>query len=134
MIAAHQRCSAPRLAALRHHDFRLLWAGNFISIMGTQMQLTAINWHIYQLLAGTTLTVELFGQTIPLNPEALGLGGLGLVRIIPIALFALVGGTLADITNRRTMLIWTNSIAALLALALTVASVTGATASGSSTC
>ena len=115
----------PRLAALRHHDFRLLWAGNFISIMGTQMQLTAINWHIYQLLAGTTLTVELFGQTIPLNPEALGLGGLGLVRIIPIALFALVGGTLADITNRRTMLIWTNSIAALLALALTVASVTG---------
>jgi MFS family permease len=115
----------PRLAALRHHDFRLLWAGNFVSIIGTQMQLVAINWHIYQLLAGSSLTVDLFGQSIDLNPEALGLGMLGLVRIIPIALFALVGGTLADITNRRTLLLWTNAIASVLALALAALSFSG---------
>lgn len=115
----------PRLAALRHHDFRLIWAGNFISIIGTQMQLTAINWHVYQLLAGSSLTVDIFGHAVSLNPEALGLGGLGLIRIIPIAFFALVGGTLADITNRRTMLIWTNAVAALLAGLLAVVSFAG---------
>lgn len=120
-----QSTQPPRFAALQHRDFRLLWAGNFISILGAQMQLTAINWHIYALLAGTSLTVDLLGQSISLNPEALGLGGLGLVRIIPIALFALVGGTLADIANRRTLLLWTNSSAALLALALAVAAFTG---------
>ncbi|HRW49732.1 MAG: MFS transporter [Caldilinea sp.] len=115
----------PRFVALQHRDFRLVWASNFFSIVGTQMQLVAINWHIYELLAGTSLSVEIFGRTVSLNPEALGLGGVGLMRVIPIALFALVGGTLADITNRRKLLIWTNSAAALLAFLLAAASFTG---------
>ncbi len=116
---------APRFVALQHRDFRLVWASNFVSIVGTQMQLVAINWNIYELLAGTTLTIDFFGRTVSLNPEALGLGGVGLMRVIPIALFALVGGTLADITNRRKLLIWTNSAAALLAMLLAIASFTG---------
>jgi len=62
---------------------------------------------------------------LDLSPEALGLGGVGLVRVIPIALFALVGGTVADITNRRTLLIWANSIAALLAVGLALANFSG---------
>ncbi len=53
------------------------------------------------------------------------MGGVGLVRVIPIALFALVGGTVADITNRRTLLIWANSIAALLAVGLALANFSG---------
>lgn len=118
--------SGARFAALRHRDFRLLWASNFVSIVGTQMQLVAINWHIYTLLAGATLSIPLFGFTIDLSPEALGLGGVGLVRVIPIALFALIGGTVADITNRRTLLIWSNSMAALLALGLAIANFSGA--------
>ena len=118
--------SGERFAALHHRDFRLLWASNFVSIIGTQMQLVAINWHIYTLLAGSTLTLTLFGQSLALSPEALGLGGVGLVRVIPIALFALIGGTVADIANRRTLLIWTNSLAALLALLLAAANFTGA--------
>lgn len=114
-----------RFVALQHQDFRLVWASNFVSIIGTQMQLVAINWHIYTLLADATLSISLFGYTFNLNPEALGLGGVGLVRVIPIALFALIGGTVADITNRRTLLIWANSIAALLALALAIANFSG---------
>lgn len=117
--------STPRFVALQHRDFRLVWTSNFVSIVGTQMQLVAINWHIYELLAGTSLTIDLFGRTVSLNPEALGLGGVGLMRVIPIALFALVGGTLADITNRRKLLIWTNSVAALLAFLLAAANFTG---------
>lgn len=107
--------SAPspgRFVALRHRDYRLIWAGNFVSIIGTQMQFVAINWHIYKLLEGAQLSIRLFGREIALNSEALGLGGVGLARILPILFFALVGGTLADIVNRRKLLIFTNSAAA----------------------
>lgn len=112
-----------RMVALQHHDFRLIWAGSFVSIVGTQMQFLAINWHIYQLLEGSSLSVTLFGRTLSISPEALGLGGVGLARIIPIAIFALVGGALADAVNRRKMLIWTNSAAALLAIILALLTV-----------
>jgi MFS family permease len=107
-----------RFVALQHRDFRLIWIGQFISIVGTQMQLVAINWHIFELLQGQVLTVSLFGQTLTLNPEALGLGGVGLARIVPIALFAVLGGALADVRNRRTLLLWTNGAAAIFAVVL----------------
>jgi MFS family permease len=106
------------MVALQHRDYRLVWGGQFISIIGTQMQMVAINWNIFQLLRGTSASITLFGNTIPVSPEALGLGGVGLARIIPIAIFALIGGNLADVRNRRTMLIWTNSAAALIAILL----------------
>jgi MFS family permease len=115
------RMSAPspgRFVALRHRDYRLIWAGNFVSIIGTQMQFVAINWHVYKLLEGTQLSIDLFGREIALNSEALGLGGVGLARIVPILFFALVGGTLADIVNRRKLLIFTNSAAAGFAVLL----------------
>lgn len=114
--------SATRFVALQHRDFRLVWFGQFASVIGTQMQLVAINWHIFQLLKGTTLTINVLGQTLSLSPEALGLGGVGLARIIPIALFALLGGALADVRNRRTLLLWTNAAAALFALVLAAVS------------
>lgn len=109
------RMSAPspgRFVALRHRDYRLIWAGNFVSIIGSQMQFVAINWHIYKLLQGTQLTIDLFGREFAFNSEALGLGGVGLARIVPILFFALVGGTLADIVDRRKLLLLTNSAAA----------------------
>ncbi len=107
-----------RLAALQYHDFRLMWGGNFVSVVGSQMQMVAINWHVYRLLAGTSITIDLFGREIALGAEALGLGGVGLARVIPIMVFAIIGGTLADVTNRRKLLIITNGIAALLAAVL----------------
>lgn len=117
--------TASRFAALRHRDYRLVWSGQFVSIVGTQMQFVAINWHIYRLLQDTALTVHVLGRPIVLSGEALGLGGVGLVRIVPIALFALVGGTLADVLDRRQLLVRTNALAALLAALLALASLTG---------
>ena len=114
--------SPGRFAALRHRDYRLVWSGNFVSVIGTQMQFVAINWHVYKLLEGTSLTLNLFGREISLNGEALGLGGVGLARIIPIFFFALVGGTMADVVNRRKLLIITNSAAAAFAAVLAAVS------------
>jgi MFS family permease len=114
--------SKQRFVALQHRDFRLIWMGTLVSVIGTQMQMVAINWHIFQLLQGTTVSLDLFGVQLSLNPEALGLGGVGLARIIPIALFAILGGALADVRNRRTLLLWTNGAAALFALILALLS------------
>ncbi len=89
------------------------------------MQLIAVNWHIFELLRGQTLTLSLFGRSIDLGAEALGLGTLGLVRVIPIVLFALLGGMLADTRNRRTLLLYAEVAAALMAGALAVLTLLG---------
>ena len=110
--------SIPRLAALRYRDFRLLWFGRLLSTTGSQMQLIAVNWHIFDLLRGQTYTISLLGQEVELGAEALGLGTVGLVRVIPIIIFALLGGILADTRDRRRLLIWVQSAAALFSAVL----------------
>jgi MFS family permease len=115
--------SATRFVALQSRDFRLLWYGQAISTVGSQMQLTAINWHIYNLLRGDTYTLSIFGHTLRLGAQALGLGTLGLVRIVPIVLFALLGGVVADVYDRRRLMIWTQTVMALLAGVLAVLTV-----------
>ncbi len=72
-----------------------------ISLAGSQMQVWALFWHI------RTLT-----------PEPIALGGVGLARILPIIVFSLVGGAVADVANRRRMLFITQSLMALVAGAL----------------
>ena len=114
-----------RLPALHSRDYRLMWFGLFVSTVGSQMQFTAVNWHIYELLRGQTYTINLFGRVIDLAAEALGLGTLGLVRVIPIILFALAGGLLADTRNRRTLLIYTQILSLFFAGALAFLTFTG---------
>jgi MFS family permease len=111
--------------ALHYRDYRIFWLGLFVSVVGSQMQLIAVNWHIFELLRGQTFTIELFGRTLDLGAEALGLGTLGLVRVIPIVLFALLGGMLADTRNRRTLLIYAELAATIMAGALAFLTLTG---------
>jgi MFS family permease len=89
--------------SLKHRRFFYLWLGQLLSIAGTQMQIAALLWHI------RTLTGE---------PQPLALGGVGLARILPIIIFSLVGGMIADSFDRRKIMFITQSAAALLALAL----------------
>ena len=65
------------------------------------MQLWALFWHISQL-----------------NKNPIALGGIGLARIIPVIVFSLIGGALADSADRRKVMFVTQSVAALLALIL----------------
>jgi hypothetical protein len=111
--------SAPRLPALRYYpDFRLLWIAEILAGIGSEMQLIAVNWHVFALLRGQVFTVNLLGQSVDLSAEALGLGSLGLVRIIPIVILALLGGILADTQDRRKVLIGTQIASGLLAAIL----------------
>lgn len=94
--------------ALYHRNFRLLWLGLMVSMAGSQMQTWALLWHI------RTLT-----------EQPLALGAVGLVRIIPIIIFSLIGGSIADAFNRRTVLFITQSAMAGTALALALLTFTG---------
>lgn len=94
--------------SLRHRKFRLLWLGLMISVAGTQMQVWSLFWHI---------------RTLTDQPIALGI--VGLARILPIILFSLIGGSLADSLNRRTVMFFTQSAMALTALALAYLTSTG---------
>jgi hypothetical protein len=53
-----------RLVALTHRDFRLIWLGQLFSNVGSEMQLIAINWHIFTLLRGQTYALSLFGREL----------------------------------------------------------------------
>src|SRR5215471_18818259 len=80
------------LSALRYRDFRLFWAGNFLSNVGTWMQNVAQGWLVLQL-----------------TNSAFWLGLVGFASTIPILLFALIGGVIADHVNNRKLLIVTQS-------------------------
>lgn len=114
-----------RMVALRYRDFRFLWFGEMVSTAGMQMQLFAINWHVFELLRGQTFTVNLLGHAIDMGSEAFGLGLLGLTRVIPVLLFGLAGGLLADRFDRRRVMILMRALAALVASALTILTVAG---------
>jgi MFS family permease len=96
--------------ALHHRRFLLLWFGMTISMAGSQMQLSALHWHIRELTG---------------VPDPLALGGIGLARILPVIVFSLIGGAVADSRNRRTILFITQTALALIALALAVLTFTG---------
>jgi len=96
--------------ALKNRRYFFLWAGLLISIAGGQMQISALFWHI-RTLTGT--------------PNPLALGGIGLARILPIIVFSLVSGPIADAFNRRQILFITQSLLALIALALAILTFTG---------
>jgi MFS family permease len=103
-------------AALRHRDFRLLWAGLLVSFSGSFMQTTAILWHV-SLLA-------------PDNRKALALGMVGLVRIAPVIVFSLLSGVAADALDRRKLMLVTQTIMAALAALLALLTFEGRTTLG----
>lgn len=99
--------SAPRavvsqsLRALRHRDFRIYWTTQLVSLIGTWMQSVAQGWLMHRLTG---------------SPWMLGL--LGFAQFLPVLLFSLFAGVLVDRFDRRRLLLWTQSLAMLQAVAL----------------
>jgi Na+/melibiose symporter-like transporter len=76
------------LRALRHRDFRLLWTGQAVSLMGDGIYLVAIAWLVYD---------------ISNEPGALAL--VGFAWTLPQVLGLLVAGVLSDRFERRRLLV-----------------------------
>jgi MFS family permease len=87
--------------ALRHRNFRLFFAGQSISLIGTWMTRVATSWLVYRLTG-----------------SALLLGTVGFAGQIPTFLLAPFAGVCVDRLDRRKLLVWTQVLAALQSLAL----------------
>src|SRR6478735_4093902 len=77
------------VAALRHRDFRVVWSGMFASNIGTWMQ-----------------NVLLGAFAFRLTGDAAYVGLIFFAQLGPLLFLAPLGGTLADILDRRKLLIW----------------------------
>jgi len=94
--------------AFQYRDFRLMWIGACTSSIGTWMQIVAQGWLIYRLShSAFLLALDQF------------LGG------IPIFLFSLIGGVVADRTERRKILLGSQYVQMASATVLTVLVATG---------
>jgi MFS family permease len=89
------------LPALRSRNFRLFFVGQLISLIGTWMQQIAMIWLAYRLSDSTAV-----------------LGLVGFASQIPILLFSTVAGVWNDRLDRRRLLLWTQFLSMLQALAL----------------
>lgn len=95
--------------ALRHRDFRLLWGAEAVSTLGTQVQRVAVAWQVFELTG-----------------DPLQLGLLGLCRFVPILLFGIAGGVVADRRDRRRTLIASQAVLLVLSAALAGLTLAGA--------
>jgi MFS family permease len=93
---------------LQQRDFGLFWLSLLFSAVGSQISTVAVAWQVYEITN---------------SPFQLGLTGL--FRALPVMILSLPGGVLADRMDRRKLLIITQSLAALLALALGLLTSTG---------
>ncbi len=96
------------LRALRHRNYRLFFAGQGISLVGTWMQTMAQAWLVYRL-----------------SGSSLALGLVGFAGQIPVFLLAVFGGVVADARNRRAIMLWTQLLSMLLALTAAVLTLSG---------
>ena len=93
---------------LRHRDYRYIWMGQFVSMLGTQMHAAALSWQVYQMTG-----------------SAVQLGLLGLIRAIAVMSTSLLGGAVADAFNRRRVLLVTQAMLMLLSAAIAVVTMSG---------
>lgn len=103
-----ERAASSRLAGLTRgfsslssYNYRLYWSGQLISQVGTWMQNLAQAWLVLKL-----------------TNSPLALGTITTLQFLPITLFSLYGGVLADRFPKRSLLLTTQSVATIQAIVL----------------
>jgi MFS family permease len=100
--------SDARLAVFREPNFRWYVSSRFFS--GTAMMLlrTAVSWHVYDL-----------------TQSAFQLGMIGLIQFLPVLPLSLVAGAVADVVDRRRLVLLAQLAPFLCSLTLCITTVTG---------
>jgi MFS family permease len=96
-------------AVLRNRDLVLYLVGRFVASLGQQMLTVAVGWELYER-----------------THSALALGLVGLTQMMPMLLFTLPAGHVADNYDRKRVIILTTFIFACASLGLTLISAWGA--------
>ena len=94
--------------SLRHRNFRLFYAGQLVSMIGSWMQFVVQAWLVYRL-----------------TQSSLILGLVSATALAPILMFGLHGGLIADRLSRYRLFIITQILAMMQALTLSVLTLTG---------
>lgn len=90
--------------ALRVRDYRTYWSTGLVSNIGSAMQGVALDWFVFDLTHSGT-----------------AVGWAAGLQFAPVLLFGLWGGVLADRYDRRSLLLWAQSLYAVQAVILTIA-------------
>lgn len=87
-------------APLRHRDYRRLWVTNIVTVVGAQLSVVAVPQQIFQITGSS------------------GYVGLaGVFGLVPLVVFGLWGGAMADVMDKRVLMIVTTAGTALTAAA-----------------
>ena len=95
-------------SAMRHRNYRLFFAGQGLSLVGTWMMTVAQSWLILQLTGDPLL-----------------LGVVAAVQWLPVLVLGLFGGLIADALPKRRTMVVTQGFAALLSLSMAILIFTG---------
>lgn len=93
---------------LRTPSYRRLWAAGVVTVIGAQLSVVAVPTQIYTLTGSSAYV-----------------GLTGLFGLVPLVVFGLWGGAIADVMDRRILLMLTGAGIATTSLALWVTSATG---------
>jgi len=85
----------------RNRDFRALYVGQFVSLVGSMITYVAIPYQVFEL-----------------THSSLAVGLLGSVQLVPLLLAALFGGATADALDRRRLLLGSELLLAVCSAAL----------------
>jgi MFS family permease len=96
-------------AVLRNRDVVLYLIGRLVASLGQQMLTVAVGWELYER-----------------THSALALGLVGLTQMLPMVLFTLPAGHVADNHDRKRIIVLTNFVIACASLGLTLISALGA--------
>ena len=94
--------------ALRHRNFRLFFAGQSLSLIGTWMTKLATTWLVYRLTTSSLLV-----------------GVVAFAGLFPTFAFAPFAGVWMDRVDRRALLVWTQAAAAVQSLAMAALTLAG---------
>src|SRR4029453_17021130 len=99
------------LSPFRHRDYRLLYAAQAVSLLGSMVTYVALPYQMYRL-TGSSFSVGL----------------LGLVELVPLLATAFIGGVMADAVDRRRIAIVTDVALAVGSATLALIATRGASA------
>jgi MFS family permease len=108
-IATFLRGALTDTRPLRTPAFRRLWGAGIVTVVGAQLSVVAVPAQIYELTGSSAFV-----------------GLTGLFGLVPLVVFGLWGGAIADAVDRRTLLLFSGTGIALSSLALWVTAASGA--------
>src|SRR6266571_5938439 len=87
----------------KHRDYRLLYTGQLVSMFGSMITYVAVPYQVFEL-----------------THSSFAVGMLGAAQLVPLLVFALLGGAYADAMDRRRLLIASEIVMAAGSLALAI--------------